>query len=96
MIKAWDDDAWDDYLHWQTQDRKTLRRINALLKDIDRNGYDGIGKPEPLRENLSGWWSRRIDDSNRMSIAFEKDVSRSSNADRITETTDALCGSTTR
>lgn len=66
MIKAWDDDVWDDYLHWQTQDRKTLRRINALLKDIDRNGYDGIGKPESLRENLSGWWSRRIDDSNRI------------------------------
>ena len=66
MIKAWDDDAWGDYLHWQTQDRKTLRRINALLEDIDRNGYDGIGKPEPLRENLSGWWSRRVDDSNRI------------------------------
>ena len=66
MIIAWDDDAWDDYLHWQTRDQKTLRRINALLKDIDRNGYDGIGKPEPLRENLSGWWSRRIDDSNRI------------------------------
>ena len=66
MIKAWDDDAWGDYLHWQTQDRKTLRRINALLKAIDRNGYDGIGKPEPLRENLSGWWSRRIDDSSRI------------------------------
>ena len=66
MIKAWDDEAWGDYLHWQTQDRKTLRQINALLKDIDRNGYDGIGKPEPLRENLSGWWSRRIDDSNRI------------------------------
>lgn len=66
MIKAWDDEAWGDYLHWQTQDRKTSRRINALLKDIDRNGYDGIGKPEPLRENLSGWWSRRIDDSNRI------------------------------
>ena len=45
---------------------RPLRRINALLKDIDRNGYDGIGKPEPLRENLSGWWSRRIDDSNRI------------------------------
>lgn len=66
MIKAWDDEAWGDYLHWQTQDRKTLRQINAILKDIDRNGYDGIGKPEPLRENLSGWWSRRIDDSNRI------------------------------
>mgnify|MGYP002565733180 CR=1 FL=1 len=48
------------------QDRKVLKRILQLLKDIDRNGYDGIGKPEPLRENLSGWWSRRIDDSNRI------------------------------
>ncbi len=66
MIKSWDDDAWDDYLYWQKQDRKTLKRINSLLKDIDRNGYEGIGKPEPLRENLSGWWSRRIDDSNRI------------------------------
>ena len=54
MIKAWDDDAWDDYLHWQTQDRKTLRRINALLKDIDRNGYDGIGKPEPNGQSRAG------------------------------------------
>ena len=66
MIKSWDDDAWEDYLYWQRQDRKTLRRINSLLKDIDRNGYEGIGKPEPLKDNLSGWWSRRIDDSNRI------------------------------
>ena len=66
MIKAWDDDAWDDYLYWQTQDRKTLKRISSLLRDIDRNGYEGIGKPEPLKDNLSGWWSRRIDDSNRI------------------------------
>ena len=66
MIKAWSDEAWEDYTHWQTQDRKTLKRINLLIKDIDRNGYDGIGKPEPLREDLSGWWSRRIDDSNRI------------------------------
>lgn len=66
MIKCWDDDAWDDYHYWQSQDGKTLRRINSLLKDIDRNGYEGIGKPEPLRENLSGWWSRRIDDANRI------------------------------
>lgn len=72
MIKAWDDDARDDYLHRRTQDRKTLRRINALLKDIDRNGYDGIGKPEPLRENLSGWWSRRIDDSNRIACRIRE------------------------
>ena len=67
MIKAWDDDAWEDYLYWQGQDKKTLKRINALLRDIDRNGIaEGIGKPEPLRGNLSGWWSRRIDDANRI------------------------------
>lgn len=66
MIKSWDDEAWDDYVHWQTQDKKTLRKINNLLKDIDRNGYEGIGKPEPLKDNLSGWWSRRIDDNNRI------------------------------
>ncbi len=66
MIKSWDDDAWEDYLYWQRQDRKTLKRINSLLKDIDRNGYEGIGKPEPLKDNLSGWWSRRIDDNNRI------------------------------
>ena len=66
MIKIWDDDAWEDYLYWQTQDKKTLKRINSLIKDIDRNGYDGIGKPEPLTGNWSGYWSRRIDESNRL------------------------------
>ncbi len=66
MIKVWDEDAWNDYLYWQTQDKKTLKRINQLIKDIDRNGYEGIGKPEPLRGNLSGYWSRRIDDCNRI------------------------------
>lgn len=66
MIKAWSDEAWEDYTYWQKQDKKTLRKINSLINDIDRNGYEGIGKPEPLRENLSGWWSRRIDDSNRI------------------------------
>jgi len=69
MIKAWHDDAWDDYLHWQTQDKKNLRRINLLLKDIERSPYNGIGKPEPLKHGLSGWWSRRIDDSNRLCIS---------------------------
>ena len=59
-------EAWDDYLYWQAQDKKTLKRINTLLQDILRNGYEGIGKPEPLRGNLSGWWSRRIDESNRL------------------------------
>ena len=60
------DDAWKDYLYWQTQDKKTLKRINALLQDILRNGNEGIGKPEPLRENFSGYWSRRIDETNRL------------------------------
>lgn len=58
--------GWADYLYWQTQDKKTLKRINQLLQDILRNGYDGIGKPEPLRENLAGFWSRRIDGANRL------------------------------
>lgn len=66
MIKIWDDDAWEDYVYWQTQDKKTLKRINALLKDIDRNGYEGIGKSEPLTGNWSGYWSRRIDEKNRL------------------------------
>lgn len=66
MIKVWGDEAWEDYLYWQQEDKKTLRRINLLIKDIERNGYVGIGKPEPLKENLSGWWSRRIDDTNRI------------------------------
>ena len=67
MRKVWFDEAWDDYVSWQREDKKTLKRINALVKDIERgNGYDGIGKPEPLRGNLSGFWSRRIDDANRL------------------------------
>lgn len=66
MIKVWDDIAWEDYIYWQTQDKKTLKRINALIKDIDRNGYEGIGKPEPLSGNWSGYWSRRIDEKNRL------------------------------
>jgi toxin YoeB len=60
------DDAWEDYLYWQLQDKKTLKRINTLVKDIERNGNEGIGKPEPLREDLSGYWSRHIDDKNRL------------------------------
>jgi toxin YoeB len=66
MIKIWDDDAWDDYLYWQTQDKKTLKRINKIIKDIERNWYSGIGKPESLSGGLSGYWSRRIDESNRI------------------------------
>ena len=66
MRLLWEDRAWDDYLYWQTQDKKTLKRINALIKDMQRNPFEGIGKPEPLKGNLSGWWSRRIDDTNRI------------------------------
>lgn len=66
MRKLWTDRGWDDYLYWQTQDKKTLKRVNQLITDIERNKYTGIGKPEPLRGELSGWWSRRIDDNNRI------------------------------
>ena len=66
MIKLWHETAWADYEYWQTQDKKVLRRINSLLKDIERNGYNSIGKPEPLKGDLSGWWSVRIDAVNRL------------------------------
>ena len=66
MNKIWSDNAWEDYLYWQQQDRKTLKRINQLLKDIDRNNHSGIGKPEPLKHERQGYWSRRIDDTNRL------------------------------
>jgi toxin YoeB len=66
MRLLWEDRAWADYLYWQTQDRKTLKKVNALIKDIQRGNIDGIGKPEPLKDNLSGLWSRRIDDTNRI------------------------------
>lgn len=59
-------DAWEAYLYWQHQDRKTLKRINALIQDAVREPFAGLGKPEPLRGNLSGYWSRRIDDSHRL------------------------------
>ena len=72
MKLLWDERAWNDYLSWQDTDRKTLRKINALLKDIQCSPYDGIGKPEHLKENLSGWWSRRIDSANRI-VYREKD-----------------------
>ena len=66
MLKLWTDRAWEDYLYWQTQDRKTLRRVNELIRDIERNPYNGTGQPEALRGNLSGQWSRRIDKFNRL------------------------------
>ena len=70
---AWTDEAWKDYIYWQTQHKKTLKRINRLLDDIRRNDpFKGIGKPEPLKENLSGFWSRRIDDINRLVYAVDE------------------------
>ena len=70
----WEDRAWDDYIYWQTQDKRTLKRINALLKDIKRSPFEGIGKPEPLKENLSGMWSRRIDEENRIVYYAEDSI----------------------
>ena len=66
MKLLWEDRAWEDYLYWQAQDKKMLKRVNALIKDIRRNTFEGIGKPEPLKNNLSGWWSRRIDENHRI------------------------------
>ena len=66
MIKAWTDVAWEDYVWWQTQDKKTLRRINKLIKEIDRKPFEGLGKPEPLKFDLSGLWSRRIGQTNKL------------------------------
>lgn len=63
---VWSLEAWADYEYWLGQDKKTLKRINLLSKDCCRRPFEGIGKPEPLKENLSGWWSRRVDDTNRL------------------------------
>ena len=73
MNKAFTDIGWEDYLYWQTEDRKTLRKINTLLKDIERNDNEGIGKPEPLTGDLSGFWSRRINQKDRLIYALEMD-----------------------
>ena len=72
-ILAWTQEAWKDYLYWQSQDKKTLKRINKLIIDAQRSPFEGIGKPEPLKENLAGFWSRRIDDTNRLVYAVDDD-----------------------
>ena len=74
MKLLWTEDAWEDYCRWQKQDKKTIKRINSLIKDIQRNPIDGIGKPEQLKENLSGLWSRRIDDVNRIVYRITDDA----------------------
>lgn len=68
-LLAWTDESWSDYVYWQGQDKKTLKRINKLITDTKRSKFEGIGKPEPLKENLSGFYSRRIDESNRLVYA---------------------------
>jgi len=65
-VLSWTREAWSDYVYWQGQDRKTIRRINKLIADTQRSPFEGIGKPEPLKENLAGFWSRRIDETNRL------------------------------
>lgn len=73
-LLTWTDAAWTDYLYWQTQDKKTLKRINKLIIDVKRSPFEGIGKPEPLKENLSGFWSRRIDHINRLVYAVNDEA----------------------
>ena len=66
MILIWDEEAWEDYVSWQSEDKKTLKKINKLIKDIQRTPFSGLGKPEPLKHDLASYWSRRIDDYNRL------------------------------
>ncbi|GHU16557.1 Txe/YoeB family addiction module toxin [Spirochaetia bacterium] len=74
MRKIWSDDAWEAYLYWQSQDRKTLKPINDLIKDIERNKNTGIGKPEPLKHKHQGYWSRRIDEKNRLIYRIQNEI----------------------
>ncbi len=68
---AWTDVAWKDYVYWQSRDKKKLRRINTLITDVKRSPFEGLGKPEVLKESLSGFWSRRIDETNRLVYAVD-------------------------
>ena len=72
MILSWAEKAWDDYLYWQATDKKRLKRINALIKYIERQPFDGLGNPEPLRHNWTGYWSRRIDREHRLVYKITK------------------------
>lgn len=74
MNKLFTDNAWQDYLYWQKEDRKTLKRINQLIQNISRNGNTGIGKPEPLVGPLAGFWSRRINEKNRLIYNIEEET----------------------
>ena len=74
MNISFQDDAWEDYLYWQQTDKKILKRINALIKDIIRHPFEGIGKPEPLKHDLSGYWSRRINQEHRLVYRSDEDT----------------------
>lgn len=74
MRKIWHDKAWNEYIEWINKDKSTLKRINRLLQDIDRNGYRCTGKPEPLTGDLSGFWSVRIDEKNRIVFLIEENT----------------------
>ena len=74
MKKFWEDSAWDDYLYWQNTDRKMLKKVNELIKSCERTPFSGIGKPEPLKENLKGFWSRRIDNTHRLVYKVEEET----------------------
>lgn len=75
MQKIWDEEAQEDYLYWQAQDKKTIKRINILIiKDIERNKFEGLGKPKPLKHDLSGFWSRRIDEQNRLIYRIQNNI----------------------
>jgi len=74
MHKIFSDEAWESYLYWQAQDKKTLKKVNKLIEDVERNGYIGLGKPERLKGELSGFWSRRIDEKNRLIYKIEEGI----------------------
>lgn len=74
MKKFWEDSAWDDYLYWQNTDKKMLNKVNELIKSCERTPFSGIGKPEPLKENLKGYWSRRINEKHRLVYKVEGDT----------------------
>ena len=76
MKLVWDENAWEDYVWWQTQDRKLLKRINALIRDVECHGNEGIGKPEPLKHGFHGYWSRRINDEHRLIYKLVEDEIR--------------------
>lgn len=74
MKKTFSTKAWEDYLYWQATDKAVLKRVNALIKDIDRHPFEGIGQPEPLKHNWSGYWSRRIDQEHRLVYEISDDA----------------------